>query len=479
MTATLGEQRQVREPAALALPRRLVVAGALGSLLLAVGGLGAGALPRPSPGAWLGVGALAGPGPLHTVSLLLVVAGGLVLVGAWWRLRPVLDGVRSRAVARVAALWSLPLLLGPPMFSRDVYAYGAQGVVVARGFDPYRLGPIEGGGAFSAHVDLVWRGTPSPYGPAYLAPASWVVRLTDARVVPTVLLLRLLAVAGVVVAGWALVRLARLHGVPPQRALWLGVANPLVLLHVVSGAHNDGLMVGLMLAGTAVALAGPGRWRLVAAGALLALAMLVKAPGLAALPALVLAVPRGRARLHAAALLAAGAGATVLAVPLLTGIGYGWLGTLGTSRSVLSLFSPVTGLGTLLGAPLHALGLVTSTGAVRTPVLLLGGVLGALLAAALLLLTPRLGALRATGLAMLAVVLLSPTVLPWYALWGVLPLAACVGRRGAAALGAASLVLALMTQANGSSVVRPPLYGLPVLLAVGAGVLAARRTEPA
>lgn len=469
------------DPAELAgrVPGRAVYAGTAGSVLVALGGFGVGSLPGPAPGGWFGLDAVARSAALRGVSLALAVAGVLLLAGAWWRVWARLDGVSSRAVAVATTAWSVPLLLGPPMFSRDVYAYGAQGVVVARGFDPYRLGPIEGGGAFSAHVDPIWRGTPSPYGPAYLAPASWVVRLTGGSVVPTVLLLRLLAVLGVLLAGWALVRLARRHGVPAQRALWLGVANPLVLLHGVSGAHNDVLMVGFMLAGMAVApTAAAARWRLLAAGGLIAVAVLVKAPAVAALPALVLSARGGRARLRAAALLGTGAVVTALAVQLVSGIGPGWLGTLGTSRKVLSLFSPTTGAGTVLGGVLRQLGLVSSTDTVRAPVLLVGTAVGVTAAGVLLLLTPRIGALRSTGLAMLAVVLLSPTVLPWYPLWGVLPLAACVGRRTAAGLAAACLVLTLATFPNGSSVVPAPLFGLPVVLAVAAGVLAARRAAP-
>ena len=38
-------------------------------------------------------------------------------------------------------------------------------------------------------------------------------------------------------------------GVILTKALWLGVANPLVLFHLVSGAHNEALMIGLMLVG--------------------------------------------------------------------------------------------------------------------------------------------------------------------------------------------------------------------------------------
>lgn len=469
-----------------ALPHRLVAAGAVGSLLAAIGGFGHGCLPRPAPGSWLGIGVLSSTPTLRAVSLVVVLAGLVVLVGSWWRLRAAVEGASARALARLAALWSLPLLVAPPMFSRDVYAYGAQGVVVARGFDPYRLGPIEGGGAFSAHVDVVWRGTPSPYGPAYLQPVAWVVRTTGLAVDPTVLLLRLLAVVGIALAGVAVVSLARRHDVPPSRALWLTVANPLTLLHGVSGAHNDVLMLGLLLAGLAVAL-GPARTlvappryaALAAAGGLVAVAALVKAPAAVALPALVLVPGTGlRDRAARAAALGGGALLVLLAVPLLTGLGYGWLFTVSTGRHVLSIFSPMTGLGTLVGAPLRLLGVTSSTGAVRQPVLQLGLALSLLTAVVVLLRTPRLGVVRATGLALLALVVLSPTVLPWYALWAVFPLAAVGSRRLAAALGAGSAVLCAATLPDGHSLLHSPMYGVPTVLAAVAAWVAAGRPAP-
>jgi alpha-1,6-mannosyltransferase len=460
------------------LPRSLLLIGLAGSLLVAVGGTGSGALPRPAPGSWLGVSALTQSPATRTVSLWLVIAGVVLLAGAWWRARHALDGVAPRAVTRAAALWSLPLVAAPPMFTRDVYAYGAQAAIAARGYDPYALGPIEGGGAFSAHVDLVWRGEPSPYGPAFLAPASWLVRLTGGSVETSALGLRLLAVLGLVLVAWALPRLARRTGVPVPWALWLGLANPLVLLHAVAGAHNDALMVGLMVAGLAVGLGGRGQaGRLLLAGALVALGTLVKAPALAALPVLVLAVAGWRARARAAAL--AGAGALVVAavLPVGTGLGWGWLSALDTSRAVLSLFSPMTGLGTVLGAGADAVGLVDGTAAVRDPVLSAAAAVAALAAGGLLLLTGRLGPVRALGLALLAVVALSPTVLPWYLLWGVVPLAAACGRRTAVGLGAGCLVLCFTVWPNGGSVVRPPLYGLPLLAASAVAVVAARREQ--
>ena len=462
------------------LPRGLLLTGLAGSVLVAVGGAGAGALPRPSPGSWAGVGALAQTPTTRSVSAAVVAAGVLLLCAAWWRTRPLLDDLATGAVARAAALWSLPLLIGPPLFSRDVYAYAGQASVALRGLDPYEVGPGSAGGVWAEQVDDVWRGTPSPYGPAWVWPAAQVLRLTGDHVGAGVLALRALAVLGVLLTGWAVVRLAARCGVPGARALWLAVLNPLLLLHGVAGAHNDVLMVGLVLAALAVGLREPRpTWlRAAAAGALVVAGGLVKAPALAGLPVVVLAVAGWRSRAVVASGVAVGAAAVAAAVPVVTGLGWGWVSTVDTGRTLLSLFSPATGLGTLLGAAAESAGLASDVDAVREPVLAVLAAAAVLAAGALLLLTPRLGPVRALGLALLAVTLLSPTVLPWYLLWAALPLAAVAGRRTAAALGAACLVLCLLTWPSGRSVVRPPLYGVPLVLAGAAPLVAARR-EPA
>ena len=65
---------------------------------------------------------------------------------------------------------------------------------------------------------------------------------------------RVLALAGLALIIWTLPRLARRCGVDVGLALWLGVGNPLVLFHLISGVHNESLMIGLMLAGIEVGL---------------------------------------------------------------------------------------------------------------------------------------------------------------------------------------------------------------------------------
>ena len=158
-------------------PRRLLVAGVLGSALVALGGLVS----------WLGVA---------------------LLGAAWWASRQL--GVRHQRAA--CLLWALPLLVAAPLYSRDLHAYAGQAALVVAGRDPYAVGPGALPGALAAGVDDVWLDAPSPYGPVWLWLAGLVVRVTGEAVVPAVLGLRLLAVLGVVLAAWALGRLARRPG---------------------------------------------------------------------------------------------------------------------------------------------------------------------------------------------------------------------------------------------------------------------------
>ena len=74
---------------------------------------------------------------------------------------------------------------------------------------------------------------------------------------------------------------------------------------------------------------------------------------------------------------------------------------------------------------------------------------------------------------------LAPVVQPWYLLWGLVLLAAVGGERVLLALGALSVVLCLTLLPNGRSLVRPPLYGAPLVAAVGFAVFEVRRSARA
>lgn len=459
-------------------PRRLLALGLLGSGLLAFGGVGAGAVPRYRDAVaellhldWVQRSAVG-----RGVSLGLALLGLLLLTGAWWRLRHVLERVSPRTVLVVAGVWSVPMLLGTPLFSRDVYAYAGQGNLVYGGIDPYAYGPGALVGKWSFGVDDMWRFTPSPYGPVWLWLSGHVVGLSPDHVVPTVVMFRALAVLGVLMSGWALPRLARAHGVLPQRALWLGLANPFVLIHSVGGAHNDALMIGLLLVGLALVTGHPTALRLSGAAVLIALAALVKLPAIAAIGFLPMLLPGWWARVRAGLLVGAVAAATAVGVTTATGLGWGWVHTVGGGEGPLSIFSPVTGVGVLTENLLQGLGLVDGSGEATRYVLFAGLAVAGLVALTLLLRAHHLGPMRALGLTMVAVVALAPIVQPWYLMWGLVLLAAVGGERVLLALGALSVVLCLTLLPNGRSLVRPPFYGVPLLAAVAFAFWEVRRS---
>jgi hypothetical protein len=201
----------------------------------------------------------------------------------------------------------------------------------------------------------------------------------------------------------------------------LGLLNPLVLVHFVGGAHNDALMVGLTVAGFALAASGRENAGIIA----VALGLLVKAPALLALVFLVpLIAAAGSPRKTAAATVrvAVVAAATVVSVTVLVGLGYGWLHALDTPTKVRNGLSISTDVGLLIGYPMKWLGVATLDGVVGACRAV--GLAAALAAIAVAVLRARrLGPLYALGLALTALVVLGPILHPWYLLWGFVPLA--------------------------------------------------------
>src|ERR1700747_1560474 len=153
----------------------------------------------------------------------------------------------------------LPLLPAPPMYSKDVYSYLAQSQISLEGLDPYRVGPASGLGlsqVFTLSVPSLWRETPAPYGPLFLWIGRGISALTGENIVAAVLCHRIVVLVGVGLIVWATPRLARRCGVAEVSALWLGAANPLLIMHLAGAINTEAPMLGLMLAGTEFALRG-------------------------------------------------------------------------------------------------------------------------------------------------------------------------------------------------------------------------------
>jgi hypothetical protein len=189
------------------------------------------------------------------LALVVFYAGLILLVRAWLKLRRDAHRVGSTvgSVVLIVVVWSLPLLAGPPMGSRDVYAYAAQGRLAAEGFDVYAEGPAAlGDDPILDAVDPLYLEAPVVYGPVFVALSSAVTERTGGGLVLPILAFRALAVLGLAVAAFGVWDIARGLGRDPVDALVLAVANPLVLLHLVSGAHNEALMLAFLVGGVAL-----------------------------------------------------------------------------------------------------------------------------------------------------------------------------------------------------------------------------------
>ncbi|MET8234215.1 polyprenol phosphomannose-dependent alpha 1,6 mannosyltransferase MptB [Micromonospora sp. NPDC005298] len=411
-------------------------AGLTGATLLAVAAHLGGALPDAVP---LGVTPLSiWRAPHGPATLTCWLAGTVLLVAAWWSLR---GGAPSTRWAYVTAgLWTLPLLVAPPMGSRDVYSYACQGWTYAHGADPYAVGVAAAGCPWVETVAPIWRDTPAPYGPVFVLLAALAVHL-GGGLTGTLVLLRVTAVAGLLLAALCLPPLARAGGVPPRRAVWLLLACPLVGVHLVAGAHNDAVMLGLLLCGLLVAVRRPGRpAALLLAGALLGLAVTVKATAVVVVPFAALAAVRGpntvRALSRDGGWLAGGLLGAVLVTSALSGLGFGWIGGLTRSGDSEQWTSPPTAVGFVVDYAGELVGRNPQAVPLTRAVALL------LLAAVLVVLwcrtlraardvhppeRPRV-ALHGAAMALVATVVLSPVFHPWYATWPLALLALTVTR---------------------------------------------------
>jgi alpha-1,6-mannosyltransferase len=462
-----GDERTVGSPlndAGLIALRRTRLFGAAGTVVMAIGALGAGARPVVQDPTF-GVRLLNLPSRIQTVSLTMTTTGAVMMTLAWLMLGRFALGDRRMTrsqLDRTLWLWVLPLLIAPPMYSRDVYSYLAQSEISINGLDPYKVGPATGLGldhVFTLSVPTMWRETPAPYGPLFLWIGQGISALTGENIVAAVLCHRIVVLLGVGLIVWATPRLARRCGVAEVSALWLGAASPLLIMHLVAGIHNEALMLGLMLAGTEFALraveaAGPllpkpvawphsrddrAQWlpltNLLIGVVLITLSSQVKLPGLLALGfvAMALACRWGgtfKAFLVAGGSLSAVSVAVMAVIGWASGLGFGWLYTLGTANVVRSWMSLPTLLALGTGQVGILLGLGDHTTAVLGLTRAIGVVIIALIVTWLLIavLRGRLHPVGGLGVALGMTVLLFPVVQPWYVLWAVIPLAAWATR---------------------------------------------------
>jgi hypothetical protein len=377
--------------------------------VVAIVALAAAAVPLAAPGEALvpgahGAGWVLGPygsglglgGPGYLALLCLAFASYLgVLLAA--------SALPARLIWAMIVILVAAFTLAPPLHSLDVFSYIAYARLGAEhGLNPYDIAPAALPHDPAASRVEDFRAATSVYGPLFTL-GTYPLGLIGVSAA----LWTLKSIAGLAVIGIAVTvgRIAGVRGVRPSTAAAFVALNPIVLVHVVGGAHNDALMILLALAGAAGVLAGRdalGGVAFVGAGAVKASAALVA-------PFAVLG-----ARRPLRLLIAVGVAVAVVVAVTLAVFGtsaFDAFSQLGANQDrpshygIPATLARLTGLGT---DPIR-IGLLVAFGA---------------LVAWLLIWAARGGDwLRAAGWATFGLLVASASITPWYLLWA-LPLAA-------------------------------------------------------
>ncbi|HEY6730418.1 MAG TPA: glycosyltransferase family 87 protein [Solirubrobacterales bacterium] len=293
----------------------------------------------------------------------------------------------------------------PVLLSHDVYSYVDYARLgVRHGLDPYVHPPLAAP-QDPAYAEVTWTEATSAYGPLFTLatyPLAWLPVGTAVAVLKAVAALSVLGLAAIVS------RIAAWRGLDPLRAAAFVALNPLVLVHVVGGAHNDGLTMLLAMLAVAAILSA----RELSGGIALVAAIATKTSAAILAPFALL----GTGRKRPVGRLLGGVLGAALAIAVAANLAFGWdwlhgFGLAGENQSRTSHMSiPIT-TARLTGLDPDAVRLVAA------------GLFAAAIVS-LLAWTWRGGDwVRAAAWATLALLLATSWLLPWYLVW-LLPLAA-------------------------------------------------------
>ena len=412
--------------------------GLVATIMISLGALSPAYLPRSTP-LWQLLDDWQLTGTISRVAgTLVTMTGLLLLVDAWFRLRPLpsADG-DSRFVYHhlrhwaILLIWGAPMLLAPPIFSHDAYSYAAQGWLLHNGINPYEAPPSVLPGPFADQVSWVWRNTVAPYGPLSLQIQRLLVELSGFNPYLAAVLQRIPALIGVVLIGLLVPRVARSIGKDPAFAAWFGTLNPLLVIDFIGGAHNDSLMIGLVILAVWVAgqpalrQSGSGSYWWLAGAVIVGVAATIKQPALLAAYAIPLIgrpwpdfsvreIAINGARILASCVTALG---SFSLVSWATGLGFGWSNAVGVPGLVVTI-APFMIIGYLIQLVLDWFNLDPTQHAAIRYSRTVGMIIAAVGVGWLALTEARTKPHSFLAKAYLVVAICAPALRSWYLLWG-------------------------------------------------------------
>ncbi|MEA2446118.1 MAG: alpha,6-mannosyltransferase, partial [Thermoleophilales bacterium] len=191
------------------------------------------------------------------------------------------SSVRARWVVTAIVLLHLLYAIAPPLISKDVFSYISYARLGAtHGSNPYQHAPF----LFpndAAYPFVAWRHVGSAYGPLFTVATYPLAFVSVPVAMWTIKIVTAIASLGLVALTWRCAE--RMGRDPVKAAIWVGL-NPILLVYGVGGAHNDLIMLALMMGAVALTLE---KRESLAAGAVI-LSVAIKATGAPMLPFLFL-----------------------------------------------------------------------------------------------------------------------------------------------------------------------------------------------
>jgi hypothetical protein len=369
------------------------------------------------------------PGPVSSILSSLGIAGltptrytllFVAMAACYLAVLYLADRISLRWALIAVGACQVFVFLGPPMLSPDVFGYIAYARLdIVHGFAPYIWGP----GSFPADPVYpflqAWKSFPSPYGPLFTLASYGLAPFP----VPIALWVLKLAALGASLGSIVLVCQAnRKRGNNPVPGVLLMGLNPLLLEWALGGAHNDLVMMFLVVAGIYFILFSDNRL----APSSIVGAACVKASAALVFPFALLGSHNRRRTIIWAVVAACVIGGVIILV-----FGdqvFGYTRVLGTQGRMVSRESFPNVVSWLIrGGPLHGdLKPSDLSPVIRqlANVTLLGSVVGLLYKT-----WKGMDWITAAGWATVVLLLTTTWLLPWYIVW-VLPFAALSKSRG-------------------------------------------------